>query len=40
MNIYDTANRLAQEIRESEEYKNYKGLKASIEANPRSEERR
>lgn len=33
MNIYDTANRLAQEIRESEEYKNYKELKASIEAN-------
>ena len=27
MNIYDTANRLAQEMRESEEYKNYKKLK-------------
>ena len=34
MNIYDTANRLAQEMRESEEYKNYKKLKDSIESNP------
>ncbi len=34
MNIYDTANRLAQEMRESEEYKNYKKLKDRIESNP------
>lgn len=34
MNIYDTANRLTQEMRESEEYKNYKKLKDSIESNP------
>ena len=27
MNIYDTANKLALEIRTSEEYKQYKGLK-------------
>ena len=27
MNIYDTANRLAQEIRQSEEYMNYKMAK-------------
>ena len=27
MNVYDTANRLASEIRESEEYKGYKALK-------------
>ena len=27
MNVYDTANRLAGEIRESEEYKGYKKLK-------------
>ena len=33
MNVYDTANRLAQEIRTSEEYKNYKSAKEKIEAN-------
>ena len=32
MNVYDTANRLAQEIRSSEEYKNYKDAKEKIEA--------
>lgn len=30
MQVYDTANRLAQEIRESEEYKKYKKLKDEI----------
>ena len=30
MQVYDTANRLAQEIRESEEYKEYKKLKDEI----------
>ena len=27
MNVYDTTNRLAQEIKDSEEYKNYKKYK-------------
>ena len=34
MNVYDTANRLAQEIRESEEYKGYKKLKDTLMNNP------
>ena len=34
MQVYDTANRLAQEIRESEEYKGYKKLKDEIQNNP------
>ena len=34
MNVYDTANRLAYEIQESEEYKTYKKLKNEIMANP------
>ena len=33
MNVYDTANKLAQEIRSSEEYKKYKEAKAKIETN-------
>ena len=33
MNIYDTANRLAQEIRQSEEYTNYKMAKQTINLN-------
>ncbi len=33
MQVYDTANRLAQEIRESEEYKEYKKLKDEIHNN-------
>ena len=33
MNVYDTANRLASEIRESEEYKSYKKLKDEIMSN-------
>ena len=33
MNVYDTANKLAQEIRESSEYKNYKELKNKIDLN-------
>lgn len=36
MNVYDTANRLAYEIQESEEYKSYKKLKDEIMANPDS----
>lgn len=30
MQVYDTANRLAQEIKDSEEYKSYKKLKDEI----------
>lgn len=33
MNVYDTANKLAQEIRTSEEYNNYKKAKESINSN-------
>lgn len=33
MNIYDTANRLAQEIKQSEEYVNYKMAKQAINLN-------
>ncbi len=36
MNVYDTANRLASEIRESEEYKSYKKLKNMVMNNPDS----
>jgi len=34
MNVYDTANQLATEIKESEEFKNYKQLKAELLGNP------
>ena len=34
MNVYDTANRLAHEIRESDEYKEYKKLKDTVMATP------
>ena len=34
MNVYDTANRLASEIRNSDEYKNYKKAKEEITSNP------
>lgn len=34
MNVYDTANRLATEIRSSEEYVGYKKLKDMLMANP------
>lgn len=33
MNIYDTANRLASEIKESEEYKTYKDAKQKLNSN-------
>lgn len=33
MNVYDTANRLAQEIKESEEYVNYKMAKQALSLN-------
>lgn len=34
MNVYDTANRLAHEIQESPEYKEYKKLKTDVMSNP------
>ena len=33
MNVYDTANKLAQEIKESEEYNSYKKYKQLIKEN-------
>lgn len=33
MNVYDTVNRLAQEIKQSEEYVNYKMAKETIKLN-------
>ena len=33
MNVYDTVNKLAQEIRDSEEFKNYKKYKELIKSN-------
>lgn len=34
MNVYDTANKLASEIKTSEEYKQYKKAKENINSNP------
>ena len=34
MNVYDTANRLAQEIKQSEEYVNYKMAREALALNP------
>ncbi len=34
MNVYDTANRLAQEIRASSEYLDYKRIKEELDRNP------
>ena len=39
MNIYDTANRLASEIKQSEEYMNYKMAKQAISLNSGLKER-
>lgn len=39
MNIYDTANKLAQEIKSSEEYVNYKKAKESIDLKPELKEK-
>ena len=33
MNVYDTTNRLAQEIKQSEEYQNYKMAKETLKLN-------
>ena len=34
MNVYDTVNKLAQEIKSSEEFNNYKKYKELIKSNP------
>ena len=34
MNVYDTANRLAKELKESEEYNNFKAAKQAVALNP------
>ena len=39
MNIYDTANQLAQEIKQSEEYVNYKMAKQALNLNTRLKEK-
>lgn len=39
MNIYDTANRLAYEIKQSDEFNNYKKLKEEVQNNPNLKEK-
>ena len=39
MNVYDTVNKLAQEIKDSEEFKNYKKYKELIKSNPEINEK-
>ena len=39
MNVYDTANRLAGEIKQSEEYMNYKMAKQTLNLNTELKER-
>ena len=39
MNVYDTVNKLAQEIRESEEYKNFKKYKEIIKSDNEANEK-
>lgn len=39
MQVYDTANRLAQEIKDSEEYKSYKKLKDEIYNDPEKKQK-
>ena len=39
MNVYDTVNRLAQEIKTSEEYVNYKNAKEYIDLKPELKEK-
>ena len=38
MNVYDTTNKLAQEIKGSEEYKNYKKYKELVKSNKEVDE--
>ena len=39
MNVYDTVNKLAKEIKESDEFKNYKKYKELIKANQEVDEK-
>ena len=39
MNVYDTANRLASEINQSEEYMNYKMAKQALDLNTKLKEK-
>ena len=39
MNVYDTANRLASEIKQSEEYMNYKMAKQALNLNTKLKEK-
>ena len=39
MNVYDTANRLAYEIQQSEEYKEYKKAKDTLMGNPETKKK-
>ena len=39
MNVYDTVNKLAQEIKNSEEFKNYKKYKEMIKSNQEVDEK-
>lgn len=39
MNVYDTANRLAGELKQSEEYKNFKKAKEAINLKPELKEK-
>lgn len=39
MNVYDTANKLAYEIQESEEYKGYKRLKDALMNQPETKQK-
>ena len=34
MNVYDTANKLAQELKNSSEYLDYKRIKSELDGNP------
>jgi cell fate (sporulation/competence/biofilm development) regulator YlbF (YheA/YmcA/DUF963 family) len=39
MNVYDITNKLAYEIKNSEEYKNYKNMKETVKNNPNLKEK-
>ncbi len=39
MNVYDTANKLAHELKTSEEYLNYKRIKQELDQNPEVKEK-
>lgn len=39
MNVYDTVNKLAQEIKDSEEYKNFKKYKELVKSNKETDEK-